>query len=109
MLSSELGNDTFCTATALFFGGAASGSSPLASRFFRLSRLFRFDLAPSACTDVMLGGIGDDRTLASDKGPLRIEGFVGGRMGELILDEGADEPAGCVAVMVKIAVGCHRC
>lgn len=95
MLSSELGNDTFCATVARFFGGAASGSNPLASRFFRLSRLLRFDLALSA-TDALLGGAGEDRAFTSDKGPLGKGRFVGGKMGELILDDGAEDPAGCV-------------
>lgn len=50
---------------------------------------------------MILGGIGDDRTLASDKEPLRKGAFVGGKMGEFMFDEGADEPTGWADVMAR--------
>lgn len=79
----ELGTAELWTSTVRFLGGGAfSGSSPFASRFLRLSRLFRFDLAPSACTDALLGGAGDDLGFESAVA-LFNEAFPGGGAGEL--------------------------
>lgn len=61
MLISELGSAEFGATAAFFLGGMDSWSRPLASLFFRLSRLLRFDLVPSVCTDALLGGAGEDR------------------------------------------------
>lgn len=81
----------FCT-TALFFfgGGALSWSSPLASRFLRLSRLLRFDFA-SSCTDALLGGIGEEPGFKSRLAPLN----DGVPPGELTFEVGAQMPVGC--------------
>lgn len=82
-----------CTTAVFFFGGADSWSKPLASRFLRLSRLFRFDFA-SCCIDALLGGAGEDPVFRSSPAPLN--GVPpGGMTGELTSDEGAEEPAGC--------------
>jgi hypothetical protein len=79
-------------AAARFLGGGAlSVSRPFASRFLRLSRLFRFARA-SPCTEALLPGAGEEREFRSDSAPLRRGPLLGGIMGEFILDEGADEP-----------------
>jgi hypothetical protein len=78
-----------------------SWSKPLASRFLRLSRLLRLDLGPSACTDALLVGAGEDLVFVSDRGPLKKGVPPGGKIGEFIFDEGAEDPAACVDVMVK--------
>lgn len=84
-----------CTAALFFFGGGFSGSMPLASRFLRLSRLLRFDFALSSCADALLGGAGEEPAFKSKPAPLKNGVPPGGIMGELIFDDGAEEPAGC--------------
>lgn len=60
----------------------------------RLSRLFRFDLAPSACTDAVLGGAGEDLGFRSGSAPFGNGPLPGAKVGELIFDEGTEDPAG---------------
>lgn len=89
-------------AVARFFGGGAlSVSKPLASRFLRLSRLFRFARALSPCAERLLAGAGEDREFKSDNAPLRRGPLPGGRMGELMLEDGADDPGAWPDAMVK--------
>lgn len=88
----ELGSARLAAAARFLGGGGAlSGSRPFASRFLRLSRLFRFARA-SPCTDALLPGAGEEREFRSESAPLSRGPLLGGIMGELILDEGADEP-----------------
>jgi hypothetical protein len=55
--------------------------------------LLRFERAVSPpCTDALLAGAGEDRLLRSDNAPLRRGPLPGGRRGELIFEEGAEEP-----------------
>ena len=88
MLSFELGSAVLGAAVArLFGGGAFSGSNPLASRFLRLSRLLRL-ARPSPWAD----GAGDDRGFRSVNCALSRGPPLGGRIGELMLDDGAEDP-----------------
>lgn len=93
MLRSELESAACCATAALFLDGTLSGSNPFASRFFRLSRLLRFDLAPSAWSDALCDGAGEDLAFKSDNAPLFNGGALpGGRVGELMLDDGPEDP-----------------
>lgn len=96
MDSCELGRALFAPAVARFFGtgGALSVSKPLASRFLRLSRLLRF-ARPSPWTD----GAGEDRVFRSVNCALSRGPPLGGRIGELIFDDGADDPGACDAMI----------
>lgn len=96
MLSFELGRAVLSAAVARFFGGGAfSVSSPLASRFLRLSRLLRL-ARPSPCAD----GAGDDRGFKSVNCALSKGPPLGGRIGELMLDDGAEDPGAWADVMM---------
>lgn len=96
MLRSELGRAALCIA-AFFFGGI-SESRPFASRFFRLSRLLRFALAPSACRDALFEGAGEALAFKSDSALLIGGPFPGAKAGELMLDDGADGPADAIVI-----------
>ena len=77
-------------ARAAFFrggGAATSVSSPLASRFLRLSLLFRLD----RCSPVVVGTLGAGEALAACASAM--VGTLGA--GELIPDEAAEEPMPC--------------
>lgn len=89
-------------AVARFLGGGAlSGSRPFASRFLRLSRLLRFARAASPCTDALLAGAGEDRLFKSDNAPFRRGPLPGGRRGELIFEDGAEDPGAWDAIMAE--------
>lgn len=82
-----------------------SASKPFASRFLRLSRLLRFDLALSACRDALFDGAGEDLTFKSDNEPFKGGTLPGGRVGELILDEGPEDPVGWVVAITSTEPG----
>lgn len=64
----------------------------MASLFLRLSRLLRFARAASPWTEALLAGAGEDLALKSDNGPLGRGGLPGGKTGELMLEDGAEDP-----------------
>lgn len=86
------GSTELAAVSTFFLGGIFSWSSPFASRFLRLSRLFRFDL--SACVGPFPEGAGEDFAWDSCIILAVFWTFVGGMIGELMLDEGAEDP-GC--------------
>lgn len=97
MLSFELGRAVLGAAVARFFGGGAfSGSSPLASRFLRLSLLLRL-ARPSPWAD----GAGEDRGFKSVNCALSRGPPFGGRIGELMLDDGAEDPGAWADAMME--------
>lgn len=88
MRNLELGRAVFVAVVARFFGGGAlSVSKPLASRFLRLSLLLRF-ARPSPWAE----GAGEARVFKSVNCALSRGPPLGGRIGELMLEDGADDP-----------------
>lgn len=105
MRSFELGRAVLGAAVARFFGGGAfSVSSPLASRFLRLSRLLRL-VRPSPCAD----GAGEERPFKSVNCVLSRDPPLGGKIGELILDDGAEDPGAWPDAMVEEILILGRC
>lgn len=101
MRNFELGRAVLGAAVARFLvGGALSVSRPLASRFLRLSRLLRF-ARPSPWTDATLPGAGDDLGFRSENCALSNGPPLGGSIGELMFDEGAEDPGAWPDVMMN--------
>ena len=54
----------------------------------------------------MFDGAGDDLAFKSGTGPLLKCGVLpGGRVGELMLDEGPGDSVGCVVVIINVTLG----
>ena len=70
--------------------------------------MLRLDLGPSVCADALLAGAGDDLVFVSDRGPLKNGVPLGGRIGELIFDEGAEDPAGCMDAIAEFVSWMQR-